>query len=319
MLKIKQFSSKYLKEWNKFLSISNNGTLFHNKIFLSYHIDRRFRDHSLMIYYKNILVALFPAVIQKRGRVFSHPGTSYGGFVIKSRVSFSILNELINSVGLYYKRKKMKSIFIINTPKIYYRLYHDSLNYLLRWNGYQQKEMYISHAVDLSCNKINLLLNKRKQRYVKNSMLNIRFVNSKNFKSFYKLLVLNKKKYNSRPTHSLEELIKLKNLFPEKIKLFLSNDCGVVVGGSLLFYTNKKSCLVFYNVVCDKYRNSQLSTLQLYNCMQVAKRGGFDIIDFGVSHSPEKKNPLEPKFSLIKFKEQFGAFGVTRTCYEKEL
>ena len=42
-------------------------------------------------------------------------------------------------------------------------------------------------------------------------------------------------------------------------------------------------------------------------------------IDFGVSHIPKSNNPLEPKFSLIQFKEQFGAAGVQRTAYYKEL
>ena len=54
-------------------------------------------------------------------------------------------------------------------------------------------------------------------------------------------------------------------------------------------------------------------------CMKIAKKGGANIIDFGVSHLPETDSPLSPKFSLIKFKEQFGAFSIIRTGYEKEL
>ena len=53
--------------------------------------------------------------------------------------------------------------------------------------------------------------------------------------------------------------------------------------------------------------------------MQRAKLHGCTIIDFGVSHTPESNNPLKPKKSLIKFKEQFGARGVLRTVYKREL
>ena len=136
---------------------------------------------------------------------------------------------------------------------------------------------------------------------------------------FYVLLVKNKKKYQTTPTHSLNELLKLDSLFPEKIKLFVSKEGETIVGGSLLFFINKKTCLIFYNVVEEKYRKTQLSTFQLFNCMKIAKKSGAKIIDFGVSHLPENDNPLAPKFSLIKFKEQFGAFGVIRTGYKKEL
>ena len=41
-------------------------------------------------------------------------------------------------------------------------------------------------------------------------------------------------------------------------------------------------------------------------------------MDLGVSQTPENKNPLEPKFSLIKFKESFGCKGSMRIAYEKE-
>ena len=43
----------------------------------------------------------------------------------------------------------------------------------------------------------------------------------------------------------------------------------------------------------------------------------YKIIDFGVSHLPNEKNPLLPKLSLIKFKEQLGCQGAIRTVYKK--
>ena len=57
MLKIKKYQPKYINEWNKFILNSNNGTLFHNQQFITYHINRKFIDCSLMIYYNNKLIA----------------------------------------------------------------------------------------------------------------------------------------------------------------------------------------------------------------------------------------------------------------------
>ena len=319
MLKIKKFQPKYIKEWNNFVDFSNNGTLFHSQTFISYHIERKFIDCSLMVYYNNKLVALFPASIKNKNSIFSHPGASFGGFVLKNKLGFSMLNDIICLVNNYFKSKKFKSIFVVNTPKIYYKRPHDSIDYLLQWNGYNQKELYISHAVDLNINKVDVLLNKRKQRYINNLKHDVKFITSFNFKAFYSLLIESKKRYHSVPTHSLSELIKLNTLFPDKIKLFISKDGDELVGGSLLFFINKKTYLIFYNVVSENYRKTQLSTFQFFNCIKFAKKEGASVIDFGVSHLPEMDNPLAPKFSLIKFKEQFGAFGVIRTGYEKEL
>ena len=92
-----------------------------------------------------------------------------------------------------------------------------------------------------------------------------------------------------------------------------------VVGGTVLFYLNRSVCLVFYNVVNEKYSSTRLSSLQLYRAMCSAKKRHCKIVDFGVSHTPGGEDPLSPKFSLISFKEQFGAQGSLRIVYQKDL
>ena len=91
-----------------------------------------------------------------------------------------------------------------------------------------------------------------------------------------------------------------------------------VLGGSVIFFANKKVSLVFYNTILKKYRNSQIAMLQLYKCMEISKKYGYQMVDFGVSHTPEDEDPMAPKFSLIRFKEQFDARGVLRIAYQKE-
>ena len=91
-----------------------------------------------------------------------------------------------------------------------------------------------------------------------------------------------------------------------------------IVGGSFLIFVSSRVCLVFYNVINKDYRKSQLSVYQLYQCMVIASNKGCLLIDFGVSQTPEETNPLTPKKSLIKFKEQFGAFGIMRIVYKKD-
>ena len=218
-------------------------------------------------------------------------------------------------------KNSFDSILLINVPIIYYNQFDESLNYLLLWNNYVIKEQYVSHIADLSVvQNVKNLLTKRKQRYINNSsdFKQFQFVESKEFNEFYSLLSDLKKKYYAKPTHSLDELKRIKKLFPKNCMFFLSLLNSNVIGGTLMFFINKKISLVFYNVVANNYRNTQLSMYQLYNCMLVAKKRGCGLIDFGVSQTPEQSNPLSPKLSLIKFKEQFGTIGAMRTIYKKE-
>ena len=145
----------------------------------------------------------------------------------------------------------MKSLFLINSPSIYHREWVDSLDYLLQWNSFSQKERYISHAVNIDLtNNISKLLKKRKRRYLNNDdELNaLKFKESNDFDEFYSILLRSKKKFKTKPTHSLQELYKLKKIFPNEIKLLLTIKNNNVVGGSLVVLANDKIALVFYTI-----------------------------------------------------------------------
>ena len=64
MISIKKYNKKLIGQWNDFVSLSNNGTLFSNRVFLNYHINRSFKDCSLLFYHNQKIVAVLPAAIQ---------------------------------------------------------------------------------------------------------------------------------------------------------------------------------------------------------------------------------------------------------------
>jgi lipid II:glycine glycyltransferase (peptidoglycan interpeptide bridge formation enzyme) len=197
----------------------------------------------------------------------------------------------------------------------------DSLEYLLQWNNFYQKELYISHAVDIySATELLNLLKKRKRRYLNNNneLKTLKFKESNEFDEFYKILLASKEKFQTKPTHSLEELNRLKAMFPNDIKLLLTIKNDKIVGGSLIFFANGSVSLVFYNTILNELKKSQIAMLQLYKCMEISKQYGYKFVDFGVSHTPEAKDPMAPKLSLIHFKEQFNARGVLRVAYQKD-
>ena len=48
-MRSKYYESRELNEWDEFIDASNNGTVFQKQSFITYHIDRKFIDHSLII------------------------------------------------------------------------------------------------------------------------------------------------------------------------------------------------------------------------------------------------------------------------------
>ena len=67
------------------------------------------------------------------------------------------------------------------------------------------------------------LLAKRKRRYLNNNseFNTLKFKESNEFDEFYKILLASKEKFKTTPTHSLEELDRLKKIFSGDIKLLL--------------------------------------------------------------------------------------------------
>ena len=153
MISIKKYNKKLINQWNEFIQLTNNGNLFHNQRFLNYHIDRSFMDGSLIFYKSNEMIALLPGVIQtinKKKVLCSHPGSSYGGVIVKQNLSFEAINSIIHALDDFCIKNQFDSIILINVPTIYYNKYDESINYLLLWNNYTIKEQYISHVVDLT-------------------------------------------------------------------------------------------------------------------------------------------------------------------------
>ena len=319
---IKRYQKNLESEWDKFVLNSNNGTLFHYRNFLNYHQKRSFCDHSLLFYWKNKLCAILPAaedITNGKKIYYSHPGASFGGMVYE-KPSFEIFQQIILSFEEYLKENQFNEIFLVQTPVLYGEFFDESIDYLLRWNKYKTDEMYISSTIDLSGNPHDRL-NSRKQRYLNKLDLseNFRLEWNDDYESFYPILVENKAKHGVTPTHSLNELLDLKKRFPDLLSLLMLYENNIPIGGTLNFTANNKVAIIFYNMIRHEFANKQPSLIQISETIRWAKESGFKWLDFGVSQKSDGTHLLAPHLSLIKFKEQFGATGMIRRAYRKEL
>jgi len=322
LISIKKYNDNLQYDWDDFIKKSKHGTIFHNQKFLSYHILKKQRDSSLMFYSKKELLAVLPAaIINKKNKkiLISHPGASFGGFIIK-KTNYQICESVLIAFEKHCINNNISQCKIIQTP-YYYNLNSDNLvEYLMIINNYKTSENYISHVVYLNNKNPLTYLNKRKQRYIKNNFLNkklYQFNSTNDVSAFYNLLIQNKKKFGAMPTHSLNEIKKLLFLYPKRCFLKGTFYNKEMIGGVFVFITSQSSALLFYNVVSSRHTSANIGSYQIYECINFCLNESLNMLDLGVSHLPNNKNPLDPKLSLIKFKEQCGGVGVMRNIYIK--
>ena len=321
-ISIQKYTKSNEQSWDEFVLSSSNGTIFHLRSFLSYHIDRKFEDHSLIFKNNNSIIAIFPAARIKNKNVnilHSHPGASYGGFVYNN-LSYEEGDEIIQAIYKYCKKNLFHKIFFIPSPATYESKTNDIINYLLHWHKYEIAECYISSTIKINKNKNALeYLNKRKKRYIQNYIQNDDLIikHENNFHKFYPILLENKKKHNVLPTHSLKEIIKLNKQLPGKLNLLLLYYNEKIIGGTLNIIANDNCGIVFYNMINYEFQEMQPASIQIYESINWAIKCKLKFLDLGVSQISSETNPISPHKSLILFKEQFGSIAIIRKAYQK--
>lgn len=314
------------ERWDRFVDQSNNGNLFNYRKFLTYHIGRTFNDHSLMFEKNSHIIALFPAaeVIRDGKKILhSHPGASFGGFVFKNPY-YSEIEEIIDLFEEYCIDQGFDGTFFIPAPFSYFKNPNETFEYALIWKKYQIIENYIFSIINLKPDLDNIyreILRRKKRsmdfyrRLIEKN--NVRFEWNKKFDEYFPILIENKARHGIKPTHTLDEIIKLDKLFPGYFNLLMMYSGDVPIGGTLNFTANKRVAIIFYNMINYDYAHLQPASLQIIECIRWGKEMGFDLLDFGVSQLPQAPDPLTPSHSLIRFKEQLNGVGMIRKVFAK--
>ena len=114
MISIKKYSKNFINQWNDFVSSANNGTLFSNRDFLNYHINRTFQDYSLLFFKNKKIIAVLPAAI-KNNSLHSHPGASYGGIIILNlQLSGLLLFLTLESILIFIPVPVLNSTYLLS-------------------------------------------------------------------------------------------------------------------------------------------------------------------------------------------------------------
>jgi len=317
MITVKRFNNNS-SAWDNFVSSANNGTLFHTRRFLNYHHEGRFNDHSLEFYKKGKLVGVFPAALIESGdqrQLVSHPGASVGSFVVPEDLAFADALEMVEQLVDYSKRENLDGIKLTQTPTIYSKRLSHYIDFALQKNGflYSKREissiLFLEKSIDENLSKFKSTHRTAVRKAEKSGVV---VKETDDFASFYEILKKNLSiRHDVKPTHSLDELLHLKELFPDKINLFGAYIEGEMVAGVINFIATENVVLAFYISHNEDFQEVRPINLLFYKIFEWAIQKKYNVFDFGIFTVNE-----EPNMGLARFKENFGASGQFRDTME---
>ncbi|MCS6808407.1 MAG: GNAT family N-acetyltransferase [Bacteroidota bacterium] len=305
------------EEWDAFVWSSDNGTIFHERRFLSYHPPERFCDHSLVIYTKGKIAAVLPAVewtIDRDKTLFSHRGASYGGFVYSS-VSLAEALSWVQELKKYARRAGFSRILMTLPPMLYARRPTNYCDFALVSEGfrYQKRELTAVLAIPSSEEQVASMLKQEARtaaRKARKTGVEVR--RSDDYVSYYEILSHNlMMRHGVTPTHTLAELQHLAELFPERIMLDAAFLGERMIAGVVNFRANQRTMLGFYisdNKQFQEYRALNLLFVEVFRRCVAEGIRWYDFGTFTLN--------MQPNFGLGKFKETFGARGIFRDTLE---
>lgn len=307
---IKPFLPAMQREWDEFVKASKNGTFLFYRNYMGYH-SNRFSDMSLMIYRKGKLFALLPGNI-KDDTFWSHQGLTYGGLIMNTKMSASECIETFVEINSFLKDHGITRVIYKPTPYIYHRTAsQEDLYALFVLTDAKLVSRCISSTIYGDARL--KFIESRKSGVRKAVKSGIKIEESNEINIFWNILNDNlQANHATKPVHSAEELIKLKNLFPDNIRLYVAKDNNNNILGGTLIYEMGQTVHTQYISATDEGKKEGALDL-LFDYLINDKYSEVKYFDFG--HSTENGGKILNN-ALIFQKEGFGGRGVCYDIYE---
>ncbi len=279
---------------------------------MEYHSDR-FKDHSLLLFKNEKLAAVFPA--NRLGdEIYSHQGLTYGGLISRS-VSISELEGTYKALLAYLKKEGISQLHMKTPPLFVPNPYSSAMEYFLVQSGAKIMRRDLNYVLDLR-NEVKLHKSKRKKiAALDTSQMEI--VKTEDLAPFWNdiLKPVLDERYDSKPVHTVEEIMKLKEQFPANIVQYNVSIEGTLIAGMTLFLNKKvvKSQYGAANELGKEYRALDWLYVQLF---KEFKEMGYEYFDMGTTNT---NAGMDYNKGLSKYKEEFGALPMNLDSYTLHL
>ncbi|OPL19417.1 MAG: hypothetical protein AVO35_11070 [Candidatus Aegiribacteria sp. MLS_C] len=315
MMQLRQATEADRGIWTDFVQRSNNGTIFHLPDFLDYHPLGRFENHHLIAEDGGGPVSVIPGALSRRDDGIwyrSYPGASYGGPVITDTTGLKSIERLLDALLAYCRKRGWKGVEMTPPPIVYYRRPHNYLEFALLQRGFGYRKRELTAVIDLSRlgEELNLGFRSSALRGVRKARKSgVEVVEEQDFRLFYPVLESNlQQRHGVRPTHSLEELERLRDLVGgDRIRQFVAVHDGRVMAGMVMFHCNPRVTLAFYISHDREHQALRPVNLVYMEVISWAKQMGYHYMDLGTFTLD-----MEVNYGLCRFKESFSARGIFR-------
>lgn len=309
-MEIVKYNENLKANWDEIVQKSKNGVFLFERNYLDYHKDK-FTDHSLLVYKNNKIIALFPAN-EKNQEIYSHGGLTFGSLIMTLDIKAVEVLEVFELIKTYYTQLSFKKIIYKAVPTIFHKYpAEEDLYALFRVNANLVRRD-ISSVIKIK-DKIKFSESK-KQAVTKCEKLEIQVSENSDFAEYWSLLTEVLAKFETKPVHSLEEITKLKNFFPENIKLFEARKDDVLLAGIVMYDYNN---VVHTQYMANSQEGRKIGALDYINQKLISEvYFEKEYYSFGISTENQGR---ELNAGLIQQKEMMGSRGIAIDFYEISL
>lgn len=319
MLKLIDYTPNNFDRWNRFVSDSNNGTIFHRLDFLDYHGDKFKMNERHQIWLKGdeIFAVLPLGIFEEDGKKVARSpfGSSFGGLVHKEKFKLHYAVEIVESLISKLKALKVEKCIISITPSPYFTRYSNYFEFALLKNGFKVSSQDVFSMIELKEKKDNYrtIFSSFCRNHIQKARTLFDVEENADIRNFYPILLENKRRLNSKPTHSFDELVNLSQKFKKSIKVDIAiHKLTEARAGICYFIPNKNVIMTFYLSQEDKAKGTNGINLLVDHGVAYAVRLGYKYFDLGSATLGYHIQNM----GVSIFKESFGATGFSRTYLE---
>lgn len=255
---IERYTPEHKALWDDTVRNSRNGIFLHLRDYMDYHADR-FEDHSLMARDdKGRLIAVLPA--NRRGNLLqSHAGLTFGGWLMTDRADLLAMTAVWREMVAYLLAQGISEIDYRPTPHIYHRSPAEDDIYALMQAGGSLSAVLPSTVISLSDDLGFDMANR--QSVSKATRAGVLVQKSDDWEAYWNMLTERlAERFDARPVHTLDEILRLKTLFPDNIELYTATLDGRMLAG-IVMYTSRYCAHSQYTASTEDGRRARVIPL----------------------------------------------------------
>lgn len=314
MFEIERYTPAHKEAWDQFVHQSKNSTFLFLRDYMEYHSDR-FADHSLMAWHKGRLYAVLPANLDG-DTLCSHQGLTYGGWLMGRHATVEGMCTIFKQMVDFAHQSGIRQMTYKAIPWIYHTYpAEEDLYALYHICAARITSRHVSSAIDL-CSRM-AFTESRKSGLRKATARNLKIEEGgqERLEDFWKILEGNLfQRHHVAPVHTFDEMRLLMSRFPDHIRLFVVTDNGSVLGGTLLYLSDRVVHTQYISASEEGKAGGALDLL--FNELMSYDWGTATYFDFGRSTIGDGS---ELNNSLLFQKEGFGARAICYDIYTMKL